>query len=94
MFELDQSDNEDLISASITEDGNFSGQDLSEWLKNVEDFLGDHLSFVPKKSKIVYIGKYPLFWIPYLVQIWMIILPQIKQVIHLGDSHENTNEAR
>ena len=49
VFQLEQSDNEDLISASTTEDGNFSGQDLSEWLKNVEEFPGGSFVFHAKE---------------------------------------------
>ena len=67
VFELDHSDHEELVSVSITEDGNFSGQDLSEWLKNVEDLPGGSFVFRAQEIENRLHWKVSTFWIPHLV---------------------------
>jgi subtilisin family serine protease len=92
VFELDHSDHEELVSVSITEDGNFSGQDLSEWLKNVEDLPGGSFVFRAQEIENRLHWKVSTFLDPVSGADMDDNTSTDKTGGSSGDSHENTNE--
>ena len=45
VFQLEQSSDENSVSVSMSNDNNFTGQDLNEWLENVEELPGTSFVF-------------------------------------------------
>ena len=45
VFQLEQSSGENSVSVSMSNDNNFTGQDLNEWLENVEELPGTSFVF-------------------------------------------------
>jgi hypothetical protein len=45
VFQLEQSNVENSVSVSMSNDSNFTGQDLNEWLENVEELPGTSFVF-------------------------------------------------